>query len=267
MRALRLVLRVFALVVLLLFSAIGPFIAPYSPTDAQPLKQNSPPDSEHLLGRDGLGRDTWSRLLWGAQGTLGSAALATLIATLGGVALGSVAGAFGGIVDQVVVHTLDMLLAIPGLLLALLILSLMGDGLLQVSLSIGLSLMPAASRLVRATVLDVRSRGYVESAYALGGDTWWVVRHHILRNSIAAITSYASIILAWSILNVAAFDFLGLSGDLSIPGWGRMLNDARSYIHVSPMAFLAPGFAIVISVLSITELSFEWQKHWWKLGQ
>ncbi len=252
---------------LICMAVLGPSIAPYSPSFAQPLRQFASPGPDHWLGLDGLGRDTWSRVLWGAQSTLAGAAVATLIAMGIGLVVGGIAGLGGGWIDQVVVHILDLFLAIPGLILALIFVALLGAGYLQVALAVGFSFIPSASRLIRASVLTIRSQQYVAISYALGADLWWVAHRHVLRNILGTILAYMAVIFAWALLNGAALDFLGLSGDLAVPTWGRMMNEGRAYLREAPLAVLAPGAAIMLAVLCVMGLTDEWRRQWLRLGR
>lgn len=248
------------LALLALVAVLAPLIAPSGPGGA-PLDDGLlRPGNSHLLGTDHLGRDLFSRVVWGTRNTLAAALLAGGIALSLSVIIGGVAGALGGWPDSVLMRGADVLLAFPGLLLALVIVAILETGLWQAALAVGVALVPIYSRLVRAAVLAVRSRPFVEAARTLGGGPLWILRWHILPNIAGELLAYASIIYAWSLLNLAALDFLGVSGSPSIPTLGRILGEGRAYLRVAPWITLAPGVLLTLSVLAVVGLSDAWRR-------
>jgi ABC-type dipeptide/oligopeptide/nickel transport system permease subunit len=251
-------------IVLLLLSAaalFAPYLAPYDPLRAETGDQFRPPDRRHWLGTDQFGRDVLSRALWGARYSLSSAALSTLIAMGLGLAIGGLAGTFGGWLDWVLMRGVDILFAFPGLLLALALVTLFGTGLWQVALAVGIALAPSYSRLVRAAVLSVRTRLFVEAARALGAGPWHVIWRHYLPNTAGELVTFGTVIYAWSLLDIAALDFLGLTGSPSIPAWGRMLNEGRIFLRVAPWIALGPGLMLTLSVFAVLGLSDAWREN------
>lgn len=255
-------LRVLWIAVLLLLfgAALGaPILAPGGPSGAPNGDALQPPGDGHPLGTDHLGRDVFSRTVWGARNSLGAAALASAVALTLAVVVGVVAGTVGGWPDWLLMRANDVILSFPGLLLALTIVAILRVGLWQAALAVGLALVPVYSRLVRAAVLSVRNRPFVEAARTLGGGPVWLMRHHILPNIAGELAAFATLIYAWSLLNLAALDFLGVSGSPSVPTWGRLLGEGRAYIRVAPWMVLAPGLLLTLSVLAVIGLSQVWQ--------
>lgn len=239
---------------------LGP---PFTADGGAPLASNPaflPPGSEHPLGTDQLGADVLTRTLLAARNSLGTAVLSTALAMLLATLVGGAAGAAGGVVDGALMRLVDVLLAFPGLLMALAIVALLRSGPLQASVAVGLSLAPAYSRVVRAAVLAVRSRPFVEAARTLGGGTWWIIRHHIVPLIRGELIAYATVVFAWATLNMAALDFLGVGGSPSTPTWGRMLADGRTYLRTAPWIALPPGVLLTLSVLSVLGLTDAWRR-------
>lgn len=250
------------LVILLLLVAVAiiiPALRLPDPLAPEPTQQFQPPDSRHWLGTDQFGRDIFSRTLWGIRYSLFSAALATAIAMIIGVTFGGLAGTFGGWVDWLIMRGVDILLAFPGLLLAMTLIAMFDTGLWQVALAVGVALAPAYSRLTRAAVISVRSQLFVEAAVALGSSRWRIIWQHLLPNAAGQIMTFATVIYAWSLLNIATLDYLGLTGSPSVPTWGRMLNEGRAFLRITPWIALGPGALLTLSVLSVTGLSDAWR--------
>ncbi len=254
-------LRVVWLAVLLMMAGAAlaaPVLAPGGPAGAPAGDALQPPGDGHPLGTDHLGRDVFSRTVWGARNTLGAAAVAGVVALTLAALTGVVAGTVGGWLDWLLMRANDVVLAFPGLLLALTIVAILRVGLWQAALAVGLALVPVYSRLVRAAVLSVRNRPFVEAARTLGGGPVWLMRQHILPNIGGELAAFATLIYAWSLLNLAALDFLGVSGSPSVPTWGRLLGEGRAYIRVAPWIALPPGLLLTLSVLAVIGLSQAW---------
>lgn len=248
-------------VLLLLIGVVllTPFLPVPAPLRTEPAFQFHAPDRQHWLGTDQFGRDVLSRTLWGARYSLSSAALSTAIAVSLGLAVGGLAAGLGGRVDWVLMRGVDVLLAFPGLLLAMALIAVFDIGLWQVALAAGISLAPVCSRLARAAVLAVRVQLFIEAARVLGASPWRIVWRHLLPNAAGQIITFATVIYAWSLLDIAALDFLGLTGSPSIPTWGRMLNEGRAYLRVAPWIVLGPGVMLTLSVLAVTGFSDAWR--------
>lgn len=236
---------------ILLLCLFAPYFAPYDPlaSAGEPL---SAPDSAHWLGTDVAGRDVFSRLLHGGQRTLLVAAIALLIAVGPGMALGILAGYSGGIADELLVLGLDALVAIPGLLLALCVTTLLGSGSGAVALAVGLAGFPPFARVARMATRTARHEPYIEAARSLGAAHLGILYRHILPNTLPTLIGVAMVTLAWAVLNAATLNFLGLGGDPSIPEWGAMLAEGRATYRAAPWAALAPGFVLSVTLFGIS---------------
>ncbi len=208
------------------------------------------PGVEHLLGTDKLGRDVWTRLLYGAQPTLLGALVVIMISGAIGIPLGLVAGYYGGRVDAAIMRVLDALLAFPALLLAILVVATFGRGLGTVVIALGVIYVPAMARLVRSVTLVQRSLSYVDAARVLGFSDLRVIFRHILPNLVAAVVVQSTIDLAYAILDIAALSFLGLGQQPPDPDWGSMLSDGRAYLLQNPWPAVSAGIAIMLAVVS-----------------
>jgi peptide/nickel transport system permease protein len=231
---------------------LGPVFAPYDPHQTNPLYQFAIPSYQHWLGTDAYGRDILSRFLWGTRTSLAEALFAVLVAGAFGMVL-SLFALFGyQRLDRVAGYVLDALLAFPGLLTALIMITLLGRGPLQISLAVGISLAPACARLIRSSIAAVKNQPYVSAAYALGASRWWIVRRHFLRNISYPMLSFAAVVLAWSLLDSAALEFLGLAGSLENPTWGSMIGEGRAYFREAVWGVLGPSLFLCLTVLGLT---------------
>jgi peptide/nickel transport system permease protein len=239
-----------------LVAIFAPLLAPYDPVRDQNLtEQFAPPSSAHLLGQDELGRDILSRLIYGARISLTAGLAAVTFATVFGTLVGVAAGYAGGWVDSILMRLMDVLLAFPSILLAIVVVTILGQGLTNAMLAVGIVLLPQMARVVRSAVISVRERDYVEAERAIGASDYQIVSSAILPNSMAPLIVQATLALATAILDVAALSFLGLGAQAPTPEWGAMLTDAfRSGISVfyeGQHALIFPGLAIALSVLSV----------------
>jgi peptide/nickel transport system permease protein len=239
-------------------AVFAPLLTAYDPMATEPANQFSPPDGEHLLGTDQFGRDVFSRTVWGARHSLASALVSTAIAVGLGLVAGGMAGSMGGRADWVLMRGVDVIFAFPSLLLAMALVAMLGVGSWQVAVAVGVSLAPTYSRVVRAAILSVKNQLFVEAARALGAGSWRIMGRHLLPNAASQISAFATAIYAWSLLNIAALDFLGLTGSPSLPTWGRMLNEGRSFLRIAPWIVLGPGIMLTLSVIAVAGLSDGW---------
>jgi peptide/nickel transport system permease protein len=239
-----------ALLVILGAAALAaPRIAPYRPT-AQNLKARfASPGKDHFLGTDNFGRDVYSRIIHGARSALLVGIVAVSIAVTLGSLVGLTAALAGGLVDAGLMLLMDSLLSFPTVLLAISVVSFLGYGLLQVMLAIGVIYSPVFARLVRAEALAIKTEGYVEAAYALGGSTWKVVRLHIIPNLLGKVIVQCSITFALAVVIEASLSYLGLGTQPPTPSWGLMLKDARNYLVQAPWMAFYPGLALALTVL------------------
>lgn len=247
------------LVTLLLISLLAPAITHQDPRHTISGAAYMPPSSQHYFGTDTLGRDVFSRTLWGGRTTLGTALLATMITIIPGLAIGVLAGFVGGWIERLLMGAMDVLLAFPNLLLALGIITLTGTGRNQIAVAVGIAGLPAYARLARTATRDIRTTLYIEAACGLGATALHVLRYHVVPNILETLLSFAGISLSWAILNTAALAFLGFGGDPATPDWGVMLNEGRAAFRVAPWIAIPPGMAITIAIYSINRLVDSWQ--------
>lgn len=238
--------------------AIGaPFVAPYSPV-AQDLSRIRPgfvpgPSAQHLLGLDTLGRDEFSRLVFGARQSLLVAVLSVAGGGTAGVLIGGLAAAGPSLADNVLMRLVDTMMAVPGLLFAIGIAAALGPSLHSVIIAVGVANIPVFARLTRSAMLVEREREYVLAARSIGVRPVTVILRHILPNSLSGVVVQATLSLASAIIDAAGLSYLGLgSGDPSVPEWGRMLADAQSALNYAPWLVLAPGLAIALAALGFT---------------
>ena len=240
-----------AILVALLLMTVLPFLLAGDP-NAQTLSQSlKPPRLSHLLGTDKLGRDVWSRIVYGAAPTLLGAFVVITISGVIGIPLGLIAGYYGGRTDSLIMRILDALLAFPALLLAILVVATFGRGLTTVVIALGIIYVPAMARLVRSVTLVHARLAYVDACKALGFSGRRIMLRHILPNLVAAVVVQSTIDLAYAILDIAALSFLGLGQQPPDPDWGSMLADARSYLLQDPWPAMSAGIAIMLAVVAV----------------
>jgi peptide/nickel transport system permease protein len=245
----------FALIGTFVFIAIfAPLLAPYDPRETNlSLIQDGccpGPSAEHPLGVDQLGRDELSRIIYGARYSLLIGVVSVAVGLSIGIVLGAVAGFVGGKVDTLIMRAMDIMLAIPGLLLAIGLVALLGPGLWQIMIAVGVVNIPIFTRLMRGAVLGQAGNDYVLAARTVGVPRFQILTAHVLPNSISPVIVQATLALATAIIDVAGLGFLGLGPqDPSTPEWGTMLTDTVRYLQTAPHLALFPGMAIVITVL------------------
>ena len=252
-------LAVLGLVIIALFilmAVFAPLLAPYDPVRDQSLGERfAGPSASHPLGQDELGRDILSRIIFGARISLTAGLAAVAFATVFGTLVGVVSGYAGGIIDSILMRMMDIILAFPSILLAIVIVSILGQGLTNALLAVGVVLLPQIARVVRSSVISIRERDYVEAERAIGASDLQIVSSAILPNSLAPLIVQSTLALATAILDVAALSFLGLGAQPPQPEWGAMLTDAfRSGFGVfteGQHAIIFPGIAIALSVLAV----------------
>jgi peptide/nickel transport system permease protein len=246
-------LAVFGLVVLGLLvvaALLGAVVAPYDPNAVSVTDRLQPPSVAHPFGTDELGRDVFSRVLVAARVSLYVGFIAVGIALVAGVLLGLIAGFYGGLVDDAIMRFTDMLFAFPAILLAIAILAVLGPGIANAMIAIGIVYTPIFARVTRGSVLSVREEVYVRAARSLGAGDLRLLRLHILPNVLAPIIVQTSISLAFAILAEAALSFLGLGVQPPAPSWGRMLAEGRGFVQQAWWMGVFPGLAIFVTVLS-----------------
>jgi ABC-type dipeptide/oligopeptide/nickel transport system permease subunit len=237
-----------------LVAFFAPLIAPYDPR-AQDLGLLQGgccpgPSREHLFGVDDLGRDEFSRVVYGARYSLLIGVVSVAVGLSFGLVIGAIAGYAGGIVDSVLMRLMDIMLSIPGLLLAIGIVAALGQGLTQIMVAVGATQIPIFARLLRGSILAQRENDFVLAARSIGVPRRKILASHILPNAISPVIVQGTLALATAIIDVAGLGFLGLGPqDPSTPEWGTMLTDTTRYLQTAPHLAMIPGFAIVLSVL------------------
>lgn len=234
----------------IIISLFGPSILTYDPVKVDVLNKLQPPSKEHWFGTDNFGRDIFTRILYGMPLTLKVGFFSVTMGGIIGVVLGMVSGYFGGMVDTIIMRLMDILLAFPGILLALAIVSVLGGSLTNVIIAVSIFSVPAFARIVRGSTLSVRKLEYIDAMRALGASNIRIIFKHILPNVMSPIIVQVTLRIATAILTASGLSFLGLGAQPPEPEWGAMLNDGRTYMNSAPHIILFPGIMIVIVVLA-----------------
>ena len=230
---------------------LAPWIAPYAPEKQDLMSRLEPPSAEHWLGTDEAGRDVFSRLVYGARVSLFVALVGTAGGVIAGTVLGLVAGFLGGWTDNLAMRVVDIMYAFPGILLVILIVSVMGPSLFNLIVALMIWGTPTLSRIVRSSVLSLKSRDFVDAARLLGATRTRIMLRHLLPNCLAPIIVYSTLGVAGSLLTAAGLGFLGLGVQPPTPEWGAMLSAGREYILQAPYLVTFPGLLIFVTVLSL----------------
>lgn len=243
------------IILFFVFTAIfAPFIAPHDPYEQNLEKALLLPCKEYPMGTDELGRCIMSRIIFGTRISLQIGIIVTGITACTGVLLGMIAGYYGGILDEIIMRIVDILLAFPGLVLALAIAGLLGPGLFNVMLALTIVGWMGYARVVRGSVLSVKEKEFVETARALGAGDIYILFRHILPNVMAPVIVMATLGMGYVILAAAGLSFLGLGAQPPTPVWGAMLNNGRAFMRTAPHLTAFPGLAIMITVLAFNLL-------------
>ena len=229
-------------------------------TQANPLEgiagaQRLAPQTGHWLGTDQLGRDLFARIVYGASHSLSAAVMAVAIGLLAGTALGVLAGAMGGKTESIVMRAVDVLLAIPSLLLSLSVLILLGFGTLNAALAVGIASIASFARLARAEVVRIRHSEYIEAAYGSGGRFFSVLLRHILPNALTPVIAYAALQFGQAILALSTLSFLGYGTPPPVPEWGLLIAEGRNYLATAWWLTTFPGVVVVAVVLAANRIS------------
>ena len=234
----------------LLVALLGDRIAPYDPAEQDLLAILDPPSAAHWFGTDEIGRDIASRIIAGTRITLLIAVVSVALAGAAGIGLGLLAGYRGGAVDRVLMVVLDLLMTVPGLVLAIAVVSAIGANASGLITAITVSFIPSLARLVRARVLELRELDYIEAARALGMRNPRIVWRHVLPNAVSVIVIELSLMAGQAVLVAAALGFLGLGVQPPAPEWGAMFGASRQYLEVAPHVAVVPGLAVSLLVLA-----------------
>lgn len=244
------VIGLVVLAVLVLAAILGPSIAPYDINDINITERLQGLSASHWFGTDELGRDVFSRVLVGARVSLMVGFIAVGIAVVIGVPIGLVAGFYGGAADSWLMRMMDILFSLPAILLAIAILAVLGPGIVNAMIAIGIVYTPIFARITRGSVLTIKESVFVRAARSLGATDTRILRSHVLPNVVAPIIVQTSLSLAFAILAEAALSFLGLGVQPPAPAWGRMLAEGRGFFQQAPWMAIFPGLAIVITVMA-----------------
>ncbi len=248
------VVGVAVIVFFVLVALVGPFFTRYDPLAIDMARKYRNASWEHPLGTDNLGRDTLTRIVFGARTTFVISFTAVLSGSLVGLVLGVVSGYFGGRIDSVIMRATDVLLAFPGLLLAIAIVAILGNGMVNTIIAIAIYNIPYIARISRGSVLSIRNSEYVQAAKVIGASNLDIILTHIVPNSFSQVIVNTTLSLGTAILTSSSLSFLGLGVQPPLPEWGSMLSKAREVLRSTPIAALAPGMAITVVVLSFSLL-------------
>ncbi len=240
---------------LLLIAIFAPAIVPYDPYTVDLSQSMRAPGQEgHLLGTDQLGRDQFSRLLYGARISLQVGIITQSISMVIGIFMGALAGYYGGKVDEFISYLINVFFAFPSLLFAIAIMATLGPGLNNIFIALGAVSWPGLARIVRGQVLQLKEQEYIEAIRALGGNDFKIIVKHILPNCMAPIIVTATLGVAGAILSEAGLSFLGLGAQPPMPSWGLMLSMGRTYVTTKTWLTIYPGLAIMITILGLNLL-------------
>ncbi len=240
-----------AMVVMAVFA---PVLAPYDPLHGNLSESFLPPSSDHWMGTNIQGQDVLSRIMYGARLTLGIAVLSVTMGVIVGGFFGAIAGYFKGTIDGIIMRGVDIMLAIPGLLLAIGIVTFLGRGVAQIAMAIAIVNVPIFARLLRSSLLGLREADYVIAARSVGVRAPTLLTRHMLPNAIGPLIVQATLALATAVVDAAALGFLGLGPDPRTPEWGAMLSDTYRYLNQAVWLAFFPGIMIVLSVIGFNLL-------------
>lgn len=242
------------LVVMMGSSLLAPWLTPYDPESINIMRRLQGPSAQHWLGTDEVGRDVFSRLMFGSRVSLVVGLVSATISVLIGVLVGGLSGYFGGVLDALLMRVTDGMLAIPIFFFLLVVMAVFGSGLTQIVIVISLTTWMPIARIVRGEILRVRTLPYVEAAHALGARQLHVITSHLLPQTIPAVIVAATLGVANAILLESALSYLGLGIQPPIPSWGNMLQGSQAYVWNQPLLALWPGLLIFIAVMAYNSL-------------
>ena len=241
-------------IILIIVAMVAPILTPYDPIKMSPTEALQPPSWEHPAGTDRLGRDIMTRIIFGARISLQMGFISVGIALIFGGFLGLISGYFGGWIDYAIIFLTNTLLALPGVLLALVILATLGSGLDKVMIAVGISATPNYIRVVRSSVLSVKEADYVEAARAIGSSHTRIIFRHIVPNIFAPVIVLSTLGFATAVLIGASVSYLGLGASPPTPEWGVMVSEGRNHIQRAWWLSTMPGLAIMVTVIALNLL-------------
>jgi len=243
-------IALFIILLLVVLTIISPYIVKYKYNEISLPNMNKPPSMSHLLGTDHLGRDILSRILYGARYSLSIGILAVCFTAVFAILLGCTAGYFGGFIDNIIMRVLDIIHAIPNILFAVIISSLLGPGFVQTFIAIGVGGIPNHARTVRAQIMAVRGLEFVEAAESINCSKPRIIFLHVFPNAITPFIVGATMAAANGLVSAATLSFIGLGMQPPLPEWGAMLSDALTYVRLYPYMMVAPGMFIIVTVMA-----------------
>lgn len=242
------------LLLIILVSILAPVIAPYDPYKLNPVEAFAKPSLKHLMGCDSMGRDQFSRLLYGGRYSLTLGLLAAAASAVIGLILGTVAGYFGGWVDNLIMRILDVMQAIPGMLLSICIATALGTGYFNTIIALSIGGVPGITRMLRARILSERKNEYLEAAESINCSTGRVMFLHLLPNTVSPVIVNITMGIGATIMQAAGLSFIGLGMPVGMPEWGSMLSAGRSFVQTYPHLLIWPGVFIAVTVLAVNML-------------
>ena len=242
------------ILVMIILALLAPYISLYPYEAANFKNRYGTPSAEHWFGTDELGRDIFSRLLYGSRYSLRIGLISVAISAIGGIFFGALAGYFGGAVDNIIMRLLDVLQAMPGIVLAIAISAALGPGLTNSVIALSISSIPGYARMTRASILNVRKMEYLEAATSINCSNARIIWKHVLPNALSPLIVQATMGIAGAIMGAAMLSFIGLGVQPPTPEWGAMLSAGRSYLRDYPHLCIFPGVMIMMAVLSLNML-------------
>lgn len=238
------------ILLLVILAVIAPYIAPYKYDKIDPIHSYQPPSREHLFGTDGLGRDLFSRVLYGTRYSLAIAFASQLVGILGGIFFGSLSGFFGGLLSDILMRLCDILQAIPATLLAILISQTIGSGFFPTTIALAVSTIPSITRIVRSLIMQLRGQDYIEAGRAINCSDTRLILRHILPNIIPQVIVSFTGGLSGKFIESAGLSYLGLGVQPPTPEWGALLTDGKAYLRYNPNLVVCPGIFIMVAALA-----------------
>jgi len=238
-----------------LWALVPGLFTAWDPIDGIPADKLQPPSAAHWFGTDAIGRDLYARVVHGAVHSLSGALIAVTVGLAAGTTIGVLAGSVGGVVDDILMRIVDVLLSIPGLLLSLSIIILLGFGTVNAAIAVGIGSVASFARLSRSEVVRVRRTDYVEAAFGSGGTFFAVLRRHVLPNSLTAVIGLAALQFGTAILAISTLGFLGYGAPPPTPEWGLLIAEGRNYVATAWWLTALPGLVVLIVVLSANRIS------------
>ncbi|MBE5037661.1 ABC transporter permease [Subdoligranulum sp. DSM 109015] len=239
------------LIIEVILAILAPVIAPYDYTAMDIVAAQQGPTMAHWFGTDELGRDIFSRVLYGARYSISMGVLAVIISTTIGMTIGSIAGYFGGWVDNLIMRLLDIIQSLPAMLLSIVLSAVLGPGYFNTILALSVNGMPASARMLRAQMMKVRGNEYIEAAQSINCSKFRIIVRHMIPNSFSPNIVQATMAIAHMIVMAASLSFIGLGVQPPTPEWGAMLTGARQFIRQCPHMVIFPGLAIAVTVLAV----------------